>query len=285
MNRIFKRSARIFVRLSSPMPRNDPKVSSCFISLPSSSIDLAEKTLKQIERNEHYASLLLTLCDRSTTPDDIRRASVITFKNFIRRNWPSLDNSNVISLQDRNHIKEHIVELMTRSPEHIQEQLSEAITVIGQCDFPEQWPNLLETMIRQFQQQQSSNSFQSINGVLKTAHSLFERYRHEQKSEELWTEIKLVLDNFAPAFTQLFQVSSDVLFSKRDLQVRFPIVFDDVLSNERSRSSGIEEYLRCIAVDDEDLLRSDRSGITGTLRRSSDRIHDAFPDTSLLRQC
>ena len=165
----------------------------------------AEKMLKQIERNEHYSSLLLTLCDRSTTPDDIRRASVITFKNFIKRNWPSLDGSNIISLADRNHIKEHIVDLMTRSPEHIQEQLSDAITVIGKCDFPDHWSTLLDTMIKQFQQQ-SANSFHSINGVLKTAHSLFERYRYEQKSDELWLEIKLVLDKFAPAFTQLFQV-------------------------------------------------------------------------------
>jgi len=165
----------------------------------------AEKTLKQIERNENYSSLLLTLCERSTTPDEIRRASVITFKNFIKRNWPSLDESNSISIKDRNHIKEHIIDLMTRSPEHIQEQLSEAITVIGKCDFPDQWSTLLDTMIKQFQQQ-STNSFQSINGVLKTAHSLFERYRHEQKSDELWLEIKLVLEKFTPAFTELFKV-------------------------------------------------------------------------------
>jgi exportin-2 (importin alpha re-exporter) len=165
----------------------------------------AEKTLKQIERNENYSSLLLTLCERSTTPDEIRRASVITFKNFIKRNWPSLDESNSISIKDRNHIKEHIIDLMTRSPEHIQEQLSDAITVIGKCDFPDQWSTLLDTMIKQFQQQ-STNSFQSINGVLKTAHSLFERYRYEQKSDELWLEIKLVLEKFTPAFTELFKV-------------------------------------------------------------------------------
>jgi exportin-2 (importin alpha re-exporter) len=170
---------------------------------------VAEKTLKQIERNENYSSLLLTLCERPTTPDEIRRASVITFKNFVKRNWPSLDASssttNPISIRDRNHIKEHIVDLMTRSPEHIQQQLSDAITVIGQCDFPEQWPTLLDTMVRQFQQPSSQNSFQSINGVLKTAHSLFERYRYEQKSDELWLEIKLVLEKFAPAFTELFK--------------------------------------------------------------------------------
>ena len=159
--------------------------------------------------------MLLALCERPTTPDDVRRASVITFKNFIKRNWPTLDPaSNLISIRDRNHIKEHIVDLMTRSAGHIQEQLSEAITVIGKCDFPEQWPTLLDTMVKQFQQQ-SSNSFQSINGVLKTAHSLFERYRYEQKSDELWLEIKLVLEKFAPAFTELFKVeeSFEVCYS------------------------------------------------------------------------
>jgi exportin-2 (importin alpha re-exporter) len=60
-------------------------------------------------------------------------------------------------------------------------------------------------MIKQFQQQ-SNNSFQSINGVLKTAHSLFERYRYEQKSDELWSEIKSVLEKFTPAFLELFKV-------------------------------------------------------------------------------
>ena len=168
------------------------------------------KTLKQIERNENYSSLLLTLCERPSVADEVRRAAVITFKNFVRRNWASLDptaSTNSISNRDRTHIKEHIVDLMTRSPDHIQQQLSEAITVIGKCDFPDQWPTLLDTMVRQFQQPSTTqNSFQSINGVLKTAHSLFEKYRYEHKSDELWLEIKLVLDKFAPAFTQLFQV-------------------------------------------------------------------------------
>lgn len=168
--------------------------------------------MKQIERNENYSSLLLTLSERATTPDELRRAAVITFKNFIKRNWPSLDaassTTNPISLRDRNHIKEHIVDLMTRSPEHIQQQLSEAIMVIGNNDFPEQWPTLLDTMVRQFQQPSSQHFFQSINGVLKTAHSLFERYRYEQKSDDLWLEIKLVMEKFAPAFTELFKVKS-----------------------------------------------------------------------------
>lgn len=179
-------------------------------------IVLAEKTLKQIERNENYSALLLTLCERPNVADEIRRAAVINFKNFVRRNWPSLDatssTTNPISMRDRNYIKEHIVDLMTRSPEHIQQQLSEAITVIGKCDFPEQWPTLLDTMVRQFQQHSTQNFFQSINGVLKTAHSLFERYRYEHTSDELWLEIKLVLEKFAPAFIELFKVRFNTFF-------------------------------------------------------------------------
>ena len=51
-----------------------------------------------------------------------------------------------------------------------------------------------------------TGDFHVINGILRTAHSLFERYRFEFKSNELWTEIKFVLDNFAKPLTELFVV-------------------------------------------------------------------------------
>lgn len=46
--------------------------------------------------------------------------------------------------------------------------------------------------------------FHKINGILRTAHSLTKRYRYEFKSQELWAEIKLVLDSFANPFSDLF---------------------------------------------------------------------------------
>jgi len=45
-----------------------------------------------------------------------------------------------------------------------------------------------------------------INGVLRTAHSLFKRYRFEFQSNALWAEIKLVLEAFAGPLTDLFVV-------------------------------------------------------------------------------
>ena len=47
-------------------------------------------------------------------------------------------------------------------------------------------------------------NFHKINGILRTAHSLTKRYRHEFKSQELWVEIKLVLDLFAGPLSELF---------------------------------------------------------------------------------
>ena len=110
-------------------------------------------------------------------------------------------------------------------PEAIQRQLSDAITIIGTSilvaivtmlndvyfsgheDFPLKWEGLLQEMVDHFK----SGDFYQINGVLRTAHSLTKRYRHEFKSQELWSEIKLVLDSFSQPFTQLFETTMDLM--------------------------------------------------------------------------
>lgn len=48
--------------------------------------------------------------------------------------------------------------------------------------------------------------FHVINGILQTAHSLFKKYRYEFKSNELWTEIKFVLEKLAKPLTDLLVV-------------------------------------------------------------------------------
>ena len=55
-------------------------------------------------------------------------------------------------------------------------------------------------MVTKFQ----SGDFHIINGVLQTAHSIFEKYSIEFKSQKLWEEIKFVLDNVAKPMTDLF---------------------------------------------------------------------------------
>lgn len=92
---------------------------------------------------------------------------------------------------------------MLTSPESIQKQLSDAISIIGKTDFPMKWPELITQMVEKF----STGDFNVINGVLRTAHSLFKKYRYEFKSNELWTEIKYVLEKLAQPLTDLLVVS------------------------------------------------------------------------------
>ena len=48
-----------------------------------------------------------------------------------------------ITEDDRKLIKTNIVELMLKSPDSIQRQLSEAISIVGREDFPDKWNDLL----------------------------------------------------------------------------------------------------------------------------------------------
>lgn len=88
---------------------------------------------------------------------------------------------------------------MLRSPPALQKQLSDAVSIIGKHDFPKKWPQLIDEMVEKF----GTGDFNVINGVLQTAHSLFKRYRYEFKSQNLWEEIKLVLDRMAKPLTDL----------------------------------------------------------------------------------
>uniref|UniRef100_A0A672IUK4 Exportin-2 n=1 Tax=Salarias fasciatus TaxID=181472 RepID=A0A672IUK4_SALFA len=166
----------------------------------------AEKFLVSVEGNQNYPLLLLTLLEKSQD-NVIRVCAAVTFKNYIKRNWRIVeDEPNKISDPDRTAIKANIVNLMLSSPEQIQKQLSDAISIIGREDFPQKWPDLLTEMVTRFR----SGDFHIINGVLRTAHSLFKRYRHEFKSNELWSEIKLVLDTFALPLTELFKATIEL---------------------------------------------------------------------------
>ncbi|XP_063589155.1 exportin-2-like [Penaeus indicus] len=162
----------------------------------------AEQFLSQVEGNENYPVLLLTLLtrDESQVPANIKLAASINLKNLVKRYWVvDEDGTNRISANDRIVIKREIVDLMLRSPEGVQRQLSEAISIIGKSDFPHQWQELIPYMADKFK----SGDFNVINGVLQTSYSVMRRYEFEHKSEELWREILFVLNNFAQPLTNL----------------------------------------------------------------------------------
>ncbi|KAK7073145.1 hypothetical protein SK128_011362 [Halocaridina rubra] len=161
----------------------------------------AEQFVAQVEGNENYPVLLLTLLTRDEVPPEVKLAAAINLKNLVKKSWiVDEDGTNKISPNDRVIIKREIVDLMLRSSEGIQRQLSETISIIGKYDFPAQWQELIPYMADKFK----SGDFNIINGVLQTSYSVMRRYEYENKSEELWREILFVLNNFAQPLTNLF---------------------------------------------------------------------------------
>ncbi|KAG1687432.1 Exportin-2 [Nymphon striatum] len=186
----------------------------------------AEKYLESIEVKQNYPLLLLHLLDKDSVDNATRIASAIAFKNYVKRNWKVIDVvGDRIHENDRNTIRSLIVGLMLKSPEQIQKQLSDAISIIGKEDFPEKWPGLINEMVTKFQ----TGEFYVINGVLQTAHSLFKKYRYEFRSNALWTEIKFVLENFAQPLTDLFIATMELAKTHAQNPSALKLIFSSLI--------------------------------------------------------
>ena len=163
----------------------------------------ATDELRAIEQKPGSSILLLHLLTSDSFPISTRQSAAIAFKNFIMQHWD--DEPSAASLlppHDRTTIKHHIAQLMVSSQSIIQQQLSQVLALISKSDFPQQWETLLPDLTSQLTRADVTHEVKI--GCLSTLHSIFFRYRHEYKSEALWTEVKYVLDMFAAPLTQLF---------------------------------------------------------------------------------
>lgn len=103
-------------------------------------------------------------------------------------------------------VKSHIVQFMIQLPANLQAQIGEAVSVIADSDFPERWPDLVPDLVARLSEKISTN-----NGVLTVAHSIFSRWRPLFQSDELFAEIKLVLDQFCVPFLSLLQTTDKLI--------------------------------------------------------------------------
>ena len=103
---------------------------------------------------------------------------------------------------EKEKIKEHIVNVMLASPPKVQAQISEALSIISSHDFPARWPSLLPELVSRLSA--SSSDYPLLLGVLQTANSIFKRFRHQFKTEQLFMELKQCLDSWVAPSLALF---------------------------------------------------------------------------------
>ncbi|CCE65909.1 hypothetical protein TPHA_0N01280 [Tetrapisispora phaffii CBS 4417] len=161
----------------------------------------AERSLKELEVEDGFGLTLLQVVSSDNLPNSTRLAGALFFKNFIKRKWVDVDGNYLLPLSNAELIKKEIIPLMIILPANLQKQIGEAISVIADSDFPDRWPSLLNDLASKL----STNDMVTNKGVLTVANSIFKRWRPLFRSDELFTEIKMVLDVFTEPFLNLLK--------------------------------------------------------------------------------
>lgn len=175
----------------------------------------AEARLKAIENQLGFSVNLLNVVESSNLPASTRLAGAVFFKNLVKRKWVNEDGEYLLPANDVQHIKSELLNVMIKLPGQLQVQIGEAISLIAESDFPQSWPNLIDELVTKL----SPENFVQNKSILMVAHSIFKRWRPLFRSDELFLEIKLVLDKFTQPFMALLTKADELMteaLSKQD---------------------------------------------------------------------
>ncbi|KAJ9088941.1 importin-alpha export receptor [Entomophthora muscae] len=176
-------------------------------ALDPATIKEAEATLSRIEIQLNFLPLLLKVIFTPGIDPAIQLNGALYFKNAVYRRWHCEGENDLLAIEDRSMIKGRIIDLMVTSPENIQVQLVEAISLIAESDYPLKW----ETLIQELSAKMNATDFRANLGVLKTIHSVFKRWRNSIVSESLNEEINKSLAVFIEPYYSLLQTVSGLI--------------------------------------------------------------------------
>ena len=220
----------------------------------------AEKALADSTRQPGFLLQLLRLIGNANANIAVRQAAAVFYKNVVKTAWDESkeveERKNiVISGQDRSTIKTNIVELMCTVPPQIQAQISEAISITAEVDYPEKWDDLLPNLIGRF----GSDDTDVVNGVLMTADSIFRRFRHVQKSDELYRVIIYTLKHIQEPLLKLLihtgsradELANDPVQLKPKMEtlrlgtsILFSLIFQDLPEFYEDNMTHVMEVLK-----------------------------------------
>lgn len=186
----------------------------------------AEAQLKSLEPNQGFSVNLLHIVALTNLSIQTRLAGALFFKNLIKRKWINEDGEYLLPLDDINQIKTQILDVMINLPNNLQIQIGESISIIAESDFPHNWQNLIDELVSKL----STTDFVLNKGILLVAHSIFKKWRPLFRSDELFLEIKMVLDKFAqPFLSLLIKVDELIQQSLSNDKASLEIYFENLL--------------------------------------------------------
>jgi len=180
-----------------------------------------EKSLLAMEKCQNFSILVLEIIADESIPEPTRFSAAIYFKNFMKKRWPQIEGEpDYLPETDRVKIKEGIINLMINVPVKLQRQLNEAILIIADNDFPQKWPTLIQELVVNL-----CDDYRKNNGILETAHLIFKRWRSQFRSNELFSEIKLVLEHFSQPYLEFFKATDTLIDANNNNKEALEILF------------------------------------------------------------
>lgn len=198
-------------------------------SLIPQSAKAAEAQLRSLDQQPHFAINLLNVIASTSVEPPVRLAAALFLKNLIRRRWVNEDGEYVTHSDDVQYIKSEILNIMVKLPNNLQVQVGESISIIAELDFPHRWENLIDDLVAKL----SGDDFVLNKGILIVAHSIFKKWRPLFRSDELFLEIKMVLDKFAVPFM--------ALLARTDQLIDTAISLND--------KASLEIYMDCLLLE------------------------------------
>lgn len=132
----------------------------------------AELRLKQLYSNESFPISLTAIASHEPVPVNLRQSALSVLRTFIAAGWsPSLDEfKGQILVNDANkaQIRRALLELATtvETPERkVKSSASFAVSKIASADFPDDWPELLPSLLQIINDPATTDS--ALHGSLK----------------------------------------------------------------------------------------------------------------------
>ncbi|PYH90271.1 importin beta-5 subunit [Aspergillus ellipticus CBS 707.79] len=132
----------------------------------------AELQLLRLHDNENYPLTLAAVASHDSVPTNLRQSALSVLRNFIAASWsPTLDEFKgriLVSDDNKARLRKALLDLATvteTGERRVKSSASYAVSKIASADFPEQWPELLPSLLHIINDGNSSAS--AIHGALK----------------------------------------------------------------------------------------------------------------------
>uniref|UniRef100_A0A673CWL4 Importin N-terminal domain-containing protein n=1 Tax=Sphaeramia orbicularis TaxID=375764 RepID=A0A673CWL4_9TELE len=202
----------------------------------------AENELNQSYKIINFAPTLLQIIVSEQVEFPVRQAAAIYLKNMVSQYWqdrePSLGEVVFpfnIHENDRQQIRDHIVEGIIRCPESIRAQLTMCLRAIIKHDFPGRWTGIVDKLSVYLQSQNSGSWYGSLLALYQLVKTY--EYRKADEREPLLAAMQIFLPRIQQLLSQLLADATifSVLIQKQILKIFHALVQETLEVDEDDR--------------------------------------------------